>query len=834
MGRAAANALAAYNAKRRFNETPEPRGGRVNARANAGGAYSIQKHAATRLHYDLRLEMNGVLKSWAITKGPSMDPAIKRLAVRTEDHPLDYLTFEGRIPDGNYGAGTVLLWDEGSWEPIGDAQAGLEKGKLAFRIKGQRLKGRWALVRMKGKPGEKRENWLMIKEFDDEVEREHPEITEDFQRSVASGRDLKQIAAAPEAVWGRKGAKLATPRRSMAKHAALPRFAAPALATLADAVPTSGNWLFEVKLDGYRAIAAASGDTVRVFTRNGHDWSDRFVPLTEAMAALDLDGALLDGEIVAVDPEGKSDFGLLQQAIKGRHVELSYFVFDLLREGGRDLRGLPLTERKARLRKLLAHAPTKGPVFYNDHLTKGGQAMLDSLCAKGFEGIIAKRADDRYPKGRSRSWLKIKCEKSQEFVIVGWSPSERGRSFSSVLLGVYEDGKLRYAGRAGSGFDATELGDLAAKFKRLTRKTPACGGEVPAAIRKRARWLNPKLVAQIEYAEFTRDGLVRQARFIGLREDKKPREVTHEMPRHTATVTKDGRIAGIKLTHPDKILFAEHGVAKIDLARYLEMIAPRMLPFLKDHLVSLVRCPQGRAKKCFFQRHAGAGMDGALHEMKVKEKDGSFDNYLYLTDTVGLVAAAQISVLEFHVWGCSIKDIEKPDRLVFDLDPDPALEFPAVRRAAARIRDVLAALGLKSYPLITGGKGVHVVAPIKPQHQWPVVKAFARALADRLVEDAPHEYVATMGKAKRKGRIFIDHFRNERGATAIAPYSPRARDGAPLAWPVSWLDLPKLGSAAAVTLANFEQWLKKKDAWADYDRQQVLKPSALKALGIDY
>ena len=419
-------------------------------------------------------------------------------------------------------------------------------------------------------------------------------------------------------------------------------------------------------------------------------------------------------------------------------------------------------------------------------------------------------------------------------MIVGWSPSERGRSFSSVLLGVYEDGKLRYAGRAGSGFDTAELGDLAAKFKTLARKTPAFFGEVPATIRKSAQWLAPKLVAQIEFAEFTRDGLLRQARFIGLREDKKPREVVPEMPNHTATVTRDGKIAGIKLTNPDKILFTEQGVTKIDLASYLEKIAPRMLPFLKDHLVSLVRCPQGRAKQCFFQRHAGAGMDNAFHEMKVKEKDGGFDNYLYLTDTAGLIAAAQISVLEFHVWGSGIKDIEKPDRLVFDLDPDPAVAFPAVRRAALRIRDVLAALGLKSYPLITGGKGIHVVAPIKPQHQWPEVKAFAQALADRLVADAPDDYVATMSKARRKGRIFIDHFRNERGATAIAPYSPRAREGAPLAWPVTWRDLPTLESAAAVTLANVGQWLKKKDAWADYDRKQVLKPSALKALGVDY
>lgn len=843
MGRAASgDLLSTYNAKRRFNETPEPRGGRIAKRGSkAGGLYTIQKHDATRLHYDLRLELNGVLKSWAITKGPSMDPAVKRLAVRTEDHPMNYATFEGRIPDGNYGAGTVLLWDEGHWEPIGDADAGLAKGKLAFTIKGKRLKGRWALVRMRPKKGEKRENWLMIKELDDKVARDHPEITEDYQHSVASGRDIEQIAAAPEAVWkkgaARKTAKSAR-KKSSRKHPALPAFHAPALATLVDSVPAGDNWVYEVKLDGYRAIAAASGDEVRIFTRNGHDWTGKFDGIAAALADLDLDGALLDGEICAIDDDGKSDFGLLQEAIKGRKLPLSYFIFDLLALGGKSIRDLPLLDRKAQLAKLLKTAPKKGLLFYNDHLSKGGQQMLATLCEKGFEGIIAKRSDGAYPRGRTSAWMKVKCEKAQEFVIVGWSPSARGRSFSSILLGLYDKGKLRYAGRVGSGFDESELGDLAARFKKLARATPAFTGEVPAAIHRKAHWLTPKLVAHVEFAEFTRDGLVRQGRFIALRSDKNPREVVPEMPKQTAKVAKAAsgpdKIAGIKLTHPDKILFAQQGITKRDLALYLEAAAGRMLPFLKDRLVSLVRCPDGRAKQCFFQRHAGAGLTADFKRLKVKEKDGGTDEYLYLQSAAGLVAAAQISTLEFHVWGSTVKDIEKPERIVFDLDPDTAVEFPAVKRAALRIKDVLAALGLQSYPLITGGKGIHVVAPIRPQHEWPVVKAFAAALAERLVDDAPDTYVATMSKAKRKGRIFIDHFRNERGATAIAPYSPRARDGAPIAWPVSWRDLPKLESAAAVNMQNFDSWLKKADGWSDYDRRQALKVSALKALGIDF
>jgi len=832
LGRAA-DSLATYNAKRRFKETPEPRGKVARRHKGQGGLYTIQKHDATRLHYDLRLELNGVLKSWAVTKGPSLDPSQKRLAVRTEDHPMNYATFEGRIPEGNYGAGTVLLWDKGTWEPIGDAEAALQKGKLAFTIHGERLKGRWALVRMHSRNGEKRENWLMIKELDDKVEREDGEITQDYQKSVATGRDLKQIEAAPEAVWKKGAARKTAKKHAAKKHAKLPAFHTPALATLVDAVPRSGDWLYEVKLDGYRAITAASGDDVRVHTRSGLDWTAKFTGIAAAIKALDLDGVLLDGEICAIADDGRTDFSLLQEAIKGGRVPLAYFVFDLLASGGKSLRGEPIEKRKTELKKVLQGAPRQGPLFFNDHLRNHGEKMLTSLCEKGFEGVIAKRAGSSYPQGRSNAWLKIKCEKAQEFVIVGWSPSERGRSFSSILLGLNEDGKLRYAGRVGSGFGDKDLGDLAARFKKIERKTPAFTGDVPAAIKRKAHWLEPKLVAHIEFAEFTRDRIVRQGRYIALREDKKAKDVVAEMPKETRKVTSD-KIAGITLSHPEKVLFPKQGISKFDLATYLDAVAPRMLPFLGDRLLSLVRCPEGRTKQCFFQRHAGAGLSAEFHRLKVKEKDGGTDEYLYLKDTAGLVAAAQMSTLEFHVWGSTIKDIEKPERIVFDLDPDESLDFAVVTRAALRVRDLLDALGLKSYPLITGGKGVHVVAPIRPQHEWPVVKAFAGELANRMAADAPAEFVATMSKAKRKGRIFIDHFRNERGSTAIAPYSPRARDGAPNAWPVSWASLPRLEGAAMVTFDNYRDWLKKPDSWKGYDRRQGLKASALKALKIDY
>lgn len=752
---------------------------------------------------------------------------------------MNYATFEGRIPQGNYGAGTVLLWDKGTWEPIGDAEAGLKNGKLAFTIHGERLNGRWALVRMHPRSGETRENWLMIKELDDKVERARGEVTQDYQKSVATGRDLLQIEAAPEAMWEKGTSHKVARKQTQKKHGKLPAFHAPALATLVDKIPTAGDWLFEVKLDGYRAITAATGDNVRIFTRSGLDWTTKFAGIADAIAALQLDGALLDGEICAVDDHGRTNFSLLQENLKGGHTSLVYFVFDLLTHKSKSLRQAPIETRKSELKKLLKSAPRRGPIFFSDHLSHDGEKMLVSICQQGFEGVIAKRAASIYPTGRAKAWLKIKCEKAQEFVIVGWSPSERGRAFSSILLGLYEGGELRYAGRVGSGFDDADLDDLAARFRKIERKNPAFVGEVPTAIRRKAHWLEPKLVAHIEFAEFTREHIIRQGRFIALRDDKRPKDVMAEMPQETQKVTSgkkalSNKVAGITLSHPEKILFPQQGIRKFDLATYLDVVSPRMLPFLADRLLSLVRCPEGRAKQCFFQRHAGAGLADAFYRLKVKEKGGGLDEYIYLKNSAGLISAAQMSVLEFHIWGSTVNDMEHPERLVFDLDPDESVDFATVTRAACRVRDLLDALGLKSYPLVTGGKGVHVVAPIRPQHPWPVVKAFAGELANRMASDAPGEFVATMSKAKRKGRIFVDHFRNERGSTAIAPYSPRAREGAPIAWPVSWANLPRLKSAAVVTIDNYRDWLKKPDSWKGYDRRQGLKDSALKALKIDF
>jgi bifunctional non-homologous end joining protein LigD len=822
------DALAAYRAKRRFRDTPEPRG---RAGARAGRLYTIQKHAARRLHYDLRLELDGVLKSWAVTKGPSLDPGKKRLAVRTEDHPVAYARFEGRIPNGNYGAGTVLLWDQGSWEPIGDPHAGLEDGKLLFRLHGERLRGAWSLVRFHGKGSRKRENWLLIKQREDPA-RGDGDVTETETTSVASGRELDAIAAAPEAVWD--GDAPSPPRRR--QKAALPEFSPPALATLVETVPTGKDWLFEMKFDGYRALTAADGGCVRICTRNGNDWTKRFPAIARAAAALDADRVLLDGEIVATDRHGRSDFGALQRALGGDGGPLSYFVFDLLAQGGRSLRGAPLRERKQALHRLLAPAPRDGPLLYADHVAGDGRKMFRTLCAEGFEGVIAKRADRPYGAGRSQAWLKIKCRHEQEFVVIGWSPSAADRPFASILLAQKRAGRLRYAGRAGSGFSRADLTALAQQFRRLARGAPPDVAAVPAAVKRQARWLQPRLVAEIGFANFTRDGIVRQGRFVGLRQDQPAHAVTREEPMalETAQTETATEIAGVRLTHPDKLLYPAQHVSKRDVARYLAAAAERMLPHLANRPLSLVRCPDGAAGKCFFQRHAGAGLTEALHRVPIRDSRGETQDYLAIADVRGLLTAAQLGVLEFHIWGAHADNVERPDRLVFDLDPDPAIDFAAVIDAAQQVRSALDALGLASFALLSGGKGIHVVVPLVRGRNWPDVKRFSKGLAERFAAAAPERYVATMRKARRTGRIFIDHFRNDRSASAIAPYSPRARDGAAVAWPVGWDELPDIASAAEVSIATAMDRLAAPDPWPDYAAtRQRLTNAALRAVAQD-
>jgi bifunctional non-homologous end joining protein LigD len=825
-GRRVQRALSRYHEKRRFDDTPEPKGG---AEASvAPGLYVIQKHAATRLHYDFRLELDGVLLSWAVTRGPSFDPREKRLAVRVEDHPVEYGDFEGTIPEGNYGAGTVMLWDRGTWTPVGDPHDGLARGKLEFGLDGEKLKGRWALVRLR--TDERRENWLLIKERD-AFARDEGDVLDEAPRSVASAREMDEIA-----VGSKKTRRTTKAPRAKAKGT-LPAFVAPALATLVDEPPLGRDWLFEVKFDGYRAEVAASGEHVRVHTRAGHDWTERFPDVAEGARALGLDRALMDGEIVVLDEAGRSDFGLLQKAMKDDLGGFVYFAFDLLALGGEDLSGLPLAERKARLKALLGPGARKGPIFYSEHVARDGRRMLDEMCRRGLEGIIAKRAAAPYRGGRMGNWLKVKCGQAQEFVIVGWRPStKKDRAFSSILLGLHEKGRLRYAGRVGSGFDGETLDRLSRLFRARAVRTPPV--EAPRDVLRDARWVRPDLVAEIAIGGMTRDGLVRQGRFKGLREDKPPSEVKPEKPRKVSEMAKAGtsdeaKVMGVRLTHPDKVLYPDQGVTKLDLALYLEAAAPLIMPHLGNHFVSLVRCPDGRRKQCFFQRHAGAGLTEFWRTKELPDDD-RHEAYLYTKDARALILAAQMGALEFHVWGASVDDVERPDRIVLDLDPDPAVPFEEVRKAAADLRDVLKAVGLESYPMLTGGKGVHVIVPLRRRRNWPAVKGFAAAIAARLEAEDPARFVANMSKAKRKGRIFVDYLRNELFASAVAPYSPRARDRAPVAWPLTWEELAKAPSADMMTLERAVDALDRRDPWPGYftERQELTK-AALAAFGVE-
>jgi bifunctional non-homologous end joining protein LigD len=777
--------LATYNAKRDFARTAEPAGTLAKGQGNR---FVVQKHDATRLHYDFRLEVDGVLKSWAVTRGPSLDPDQKRLAVRTEDHPLDYAGFEGVIPAGEYGGGTVMLWDEGTWSPVkGKSAKDIDKGHLHFVLAGERMRGEWLLVRLKPRGNEKRENWLLRK-VDDAEAGGTDTLTATMLTSVTTGRTMEEIAEGKPA-----------PRKVAAK-VKRPAFVEPQLATLVDAVPTGGEWLHEVKYDGYRILIATGGTGPRLYTRTGLDWTAKFPGIAEAAASLP-PGLLLDGEVVALK-DGKPDFSTLQAAIKDGG-EMRCFAFDLLRDADGDRRDEALVRRKERLQRVLAGADPR--IAYSDHVTGSGEKLFAAMCAEGFEGIVSKRADASYRGTRSRSWLKVKCTHRQEFVILGWLPSEaKGRPFKSLLLGVQEEGGLRYAGKVGTGFDAANMAEVAAALAPLARKTPPV--ELPAVQRRGARWVTPKLVAEIAFAEFTADGLVRHASFIALRGDKVAQDVVREMP-----VAADAAPA-VRITHPERVIFPGDRLTKGDLAAYVERLSPLLLRAAADRLLSLVRCPQGRGKACFFQKHDAGSFGDAVHAIDIAEKDGKREPYLYVRDAAGLLSCVQMGTIEFHGWGSGVGHVERPDRMVFDLDPDEGLDFADVKRAAHDISRHLGDLGLASFAMLSGGKGVHVVVPLTPQAEWPAVKDFADRFARALAQADPDRFVATMAKAKRKGRIFIDWLRNQRGSTAVLPYSARARTGAPVAAPVAWRELDDIESAGRWTIRDADELLKRADS----------------------
>ncbi|MFL9839725.1 DNA ligase D [Sphingomonas sp. ST-64] len=793
---AKADPLARYNAMRDFAKTAEPRGEIAKGK---GRRFIVQKHDATRLHWDFRLEIDGVLKSWAVTRGPSIDPGEKRLAVRTEDHPMSYATFEGTIPKGEYGGGTVMLWDQGEWAPIpGKSAKDLDKGHLHFVLEGERMKGEWLLIRLKPRGKEKRENWLLRK-IDDAHAGATDALVETGLTSVTTGRTMQEIAEGvkPNA----PPAKKAKPNARRSASAPAPSFRDPQLATLVDSVPSGNGWLHEMKYDGYRALVAVGKGGPRVYTRSGLDWTEKFTGIAEAAASLPASSALIDGEVVAFK-DGKPDFSTLQEVLSDGRGDLAFFAFDLLEQDGEDLTDLPQIERKERLRALLDGADPR--LLFSEHVLGAGEKLFEAMCREGHEGVISKRADAPYRGKRTKSWLKIKCTRRQEFVILGWLPSSaKGRGLRSLLLGVNQDGALRYAGKVGTGFNASNSDELMAKLARIERKTAPA--DVPKVAARGAHWVTPKLVAEVAFAEFTAENVVRHASFIALRDDKPAEDIVTER----AAPPPPPAHSDIKISSRDRVIFPDAKITKGDLADYYAAVAPIMLPWVADRPVSLVRCPQGRARQCFFQKHDAGSFGDHVHHVDIKEKDGSLEPYLYVDDADGLLACVQMGTIEFHGWGSRVADVEKPDRLVFDLDPDEGLDFETVKKAAADLKQHLADMGLTSWPMLTGGKGVHIIVPLTPKAEWPAAKSFADRFARALAQAEPERFTANLKKAERKGRIFIDYLRNQRGSTAVMPYAARARPGAPVAVPLGWSELRDADSAQLFTVRDAAELLER-------------------------
>jgi bifunctional non-homologous end joining protein LigD len=801
-----------YNRKRNFSKTKEPKGRKLKGK---GDSFVVQKHDASRLHWDFRLELDGVLKSWAVPKGPSLDPDDKRLAMRTEDHPLDYGTFEGTIPAGEYGGGTVMLWDRGRWEPEPgkDPAKTIEEGHLHFRLEGERMQGEWVMFRLKPKPGERAEPWMLKKVTDDFAKPDEGDaLVETCTTSVTTGRTMAEIASGAD-VWrsnrgGQKGG-----RTKKSSSAPPPRFLEPQLATLVDAVPTGADWIHEYKYAGYRLLLSVGEGGATAWTRNGKDWSDKFKALVKAASSLP-PATLIDGEAVALDDKGKPSFQLLQSTLKeSKGANLAFYAFDLLVEGGKDIRKLPNIDRKERLAALLKGVGP--PILYGDHVVGKGEALFQAICKEGGEGIISKKASAPYAGARGRNWLKVKCIQRQEFVIVGWSESERRHGFRSLLLGLKDGRKLTYAGKVGTGFNTQMINDLMDIMRPL--EVAAAPLDVPRADRKGAHWLRPELVAEVAFTEFTSDGILRHPSFIALREDKPATQVEREMPKHLTRAEKkadrpSAASLGIAISNPDRIIYPESGATKGELADYYAAVDPLIMIDAAKRPLTLIRCPQGRGKHCFFQKHDSGSMGEHVKHVPVKEKDGSVEDYLYVDDVRGLLACVQMGTIEFHGWGSRIKPLEKPDRLVFDLDPDVGLDFAKVREAAVRVRDLVADLGLESFPMLTGGKGIHVVIPLDASATWDKVKSFAERFSRAIAEAEPETFTANIRKAQRKGRIFLDWLRNQRGATAVLPYSARAREGAPVAAPVGWEELGGFAGGNAFTIRDADQLLERASA----------------------
>ena len=912
-------ALEIYRKKRRFGVTPEPRGRRGQA---AGHRYVIQKHAARRLHYDLRLELDGVMKSWAVTRGPSLDPREKRLAVHVEDHPIEYNAFEGTIPEGEYGGGTVMIWDRGRWIPEGDPHQAYAKGHLTFDLDGEKLRGRWHLVRMRGRAGDRRQNWLLIKGKDDEARVDGKDVVEEKTRSVASGRSMEEIAAGKgkKRVWhsnraaratgpagrqsqrafreelraqaekarpkakamvsgrGRAGAEArsngkftaragakpkaraaastvallrsdALPPREPAargKRARLPDFVPPSLATLHSRPPAGSNWLHEVKFDGYRIEARLDRGRVQLLTRNRQDWTHRFAPIAEAVAVLPARSALLDGELVVEDERGVANFSLLQTDLKeGRSDRFVYWAFDLLHLDGRDLSGEPLVARKAALQRLLSGTRT-GRIRCAEEFATDATALFNKACALGLEGVVSKRRDAPYRFGRSENFIKAKCHNEQEFVVVGISPSAAmSQAVGALAVAVYENGALRYAGRVGTGYTRATARDLWKRLQAMRVDKPPL--LVPATERRKdVIWVRPETVVEVEYRGVTHDGLLRQASYKGLREDKPAREVVREAPvdsapaappprapaRRTKTAMArsgssavrsaakgEAQVANVRLTHAGRVYWVDVGITKEDLADYYVSVWDFMAPHLVGRPLALVRCPAGTKGECFFQKHIPEIVkDSALrHVVDAKEHD-----VIAVEKREDLIALVQSGALEIHVRGSRLDALESCDRIVFDLDPGEGVGWKGIVAAARETRDRLTDEGLESFAKLSGGKGIHVVVPIADAG-WDAAKEFAQRIALAMAADSPDRYVGKMTKALRRGKIFIDYFRNSREATSVAAYSTRARPGAPVSAPLTWEKLSRTKAANEFTVLNLKKYFRQ-DPWRDIGKVRQRLP----------
>jgi bifunctional non-homologous end joining protein LigD len=821
--------LSTYRGKRDFSRTPEP-GDSGKAKRGSAPIFVVQEHAARRLHWDFRLEHGGVLWSFAVPKGPSMDPADKRLAVHVEDHPLDYAEFEGVIPDGNYGAGTVKLWDRGTWAPEGDAEEGLSRGELKFLLDGERLKGRFVLIRLKPRPKEKAENWLLIKEHSDTP----PEDA--------------TVAAKPAGRGKTAGTRRRAPGWSPPEHAKrgkLPDTQAPMLASTADAPPEDGDWLSEIKFDGYRLMVFKDATAVRLLTRNGLDWTHRLKHVADAVGALPVQTMLADGELVALRNDGVSSFPDLQAALSdGKDGGLTLYLFDLLYRDGYDLRGLPLVARKA---ALVESVPDQGMIRVSDHLEGLTDRVRQKACSMGLEGIICKRADAPYRAGRSRAWLKLKCQGREEFLVLGWTAPQGSRSgLGSLHLGFYDDaGALHYAGGCGSGFSDKVLADLAGRLKGLAADAPTklllTEEKPPAGL----HWVKPELVAEVQYTGWSGAGRLRHPVFLGLREDKAARDVVREVPdpeakrralgdreSHSGRIVRAAKPAaraaevdGVRLTHPERELWPGNGappITKQELAEYWKAMAEVALPGIAERPLALVRCPDGIEGEHFFQKHANKGMSAGLHE-------GAFDEapYLVLEDAAGLIACAQMSAIELHCWGSHVDNAGQPDQLVFDLDPGDGVSFGQVVKAAHDIRARLEAEGLKSFCRTSGGKGLHLVVPVRPKASWDVARPWCRGFAERLEKEAPDLYVASVPKARRRGRILIDWLRNGLGSTAVASFSPRARPHGTVAMPLHWREVTAKLDPQKFTLRTVPALVAKRktDPWEGFDTLDQTLPA---------